>query len=84
MVAHLNVGILRDRDHQQRQRPAMVVTMAMTVASRGRSMKMAENTCQSPLSGGGGLATTGEPGRRLSIPCTTTCSPPLRPSSMIA
>ena len=65
--------------------PAIVMTIAITVASRGRSMKMAENMAQPWLSGGGaGLAITAAPGRRLSIPCTTTCSPPLRPSSMIA
>ena len=35
-----DVGELRDRDAQHReQRPASVMTMAMTMASRGRSMK---------------------------------------------
>ncbi len=42
----------------------------MTVASRGRSMKMAENIDHSPASSGGaGLAITLAPGRRLSMPC---------------
>ena len=64
--------------------PAIVVTMAMTVARRGRSINMAENMIQLALGGAGaGLARTGEPARRLSIPCTTTCSPPFSPSSTI-
>src|SRR5690348_7265664 len=53
--------------------PAMVVTMAMTVASRGRSMKIAENMPQPWLCGNDtGAAITGVPGRRVSMPCTTT------------
>jgi len=66
-------------------RPATVVTTAMTEASRDRSMKIAENMSQPLLCGKiTGVAVTGVPGRRVSIPCTTTCSPPSRPSSTIA
>jgi hypothetical protein len=46
MAAHLNVGILRDRDHQQRQQSRDDGDDCDRVASRGRSMKIVENMCQ--------------------------------------
>ena len=72
--------------------PASAVTIAMTIAKRGRSTKMAENTRLQPragvVCGAGGAAAgpgfTGWPGRTRCTPSTTTLSPPSRPDSITA
>src|SRR5258707_7322088 len=62
--------------------PAIVVTIAMTIASRGRSTKTDDNICQPrSATGGEGVARTAIPGRTLCRPSTITNSPPVRPDS---
>ena len=58
--------------------PAMVVTIAITIASLGRSTKMEESTAQL-LTSGMGEARTGVPGLIPCNPSTMTRSPALSP-----